>query len=43
MAVALRRFETRTAKKMVGRLGIEPRTGRLKAECSTSELTPLNH
>jgi len=26
--------------KMVGRVGIEPTTGRLKAECSTSELTP---
>jgi hypothetical protein len=26
---------------MVGRVGIEPTTGRLKAECSTSELTPL--
>ena len=25
---------------MVGRVGIEPTTGRLKAECSTSELTP---
>ncbi len=27
-------------EEMVGRLGIEPRTSRLKAECSTSELTP---
>ena len=27
---------------MVGRVGIEPTTGRLKAECSTSELTPLS-
>ena len=26
---------------MVGRVGIEPTTSRLKAECSTSELTPL--
>ena len=26
---------------MVGRVGIEPTTGRLKAECSTAELTPL--
>jgi hypothetical protein len=25
---------------MVGRVGIEPTTGRLKAECSTAELTP---
>ncbi len=25
---------------MVGRVGIEPTTSRLKAECSTSELTP---
>ena len=29
-------------EKMVGRVGIEPTTGRLKAECSTSELTPLS-
>jgi hypothetical protein len=29
-----------TPFKMVGRVGIEPTTGRLKAECSTSELTP---
>ena len=27
-------------EKVVGRVGIEPTTGRLKAECSTSELTP---
>ena len=25
---------------MVGRVGVEPTTSRLKAECSTSELTP---
>ncbi|GEM_PF-2330765 len=25
---------------LVGRVGIEPTTGRLKAECSTAELTP---
>ena len=25
---------------MVGRVGFEPTTGRLKAECSTAELTP---
>jgi hypothetical protein len=28
------------SEKVVGRVGIEPTTGRLKAECSTSELTP---
>ena len=26
--------------ELVGRVGIEPTTGRLKAECSTAELTP---
>ena len=34
---ALRRSQS---EKVVGRVGIEPTTGRLKAECSTSELTP---
>ena len=34
---ALRKSQT---EKVVGRVGIEPTTGRLKAECSTSELTP---
>ncbi len=35
-------YETKgaAAGEMVGRVGIEPTTGRLKAECSTSELTP---
>ena len=35
------RFGRPADEKVVGRLGIEPRTSRLKAECSTSELTPL--
>ena len=29
-----------THGKMVGRVGFEPTTSRLKAECSTTELTP---
>ena len=35
-----RRIEAKGSEKMVGRVGFEPTTGRLKAECSTSELTP---
>ena len=32
--------EREQVEKVVGRVGIEPTTSRLKAECSTSELTP---
>jgi hypothetical protein len=35
-----RRIKAKGSEKMVGRVGFEPTTGRLKAECSTTELTP---
>lgn len=34
-------YRVYTSIRMVGTLGIEPRTDRLKAECSTAELGAL--